>query len=83
MLQAGWREGDLLFEGTARNNTYIGTAWLNSKNCGLISYRVKGPILNDGSRVVMSGRAPRRNPVNCRVTSYFVDRLEFTLIEPQ
>lgn len=78
MQRAGAKEDDLLFEGTSDGKSYIGTAIIFNAQCGSASYRVSGPILDGGRRVVMRGRAPQLNN-DCRVSGYRQDVLTFAL----
>ncbi len=71
--------GDIVFRGRRVGFTYIGTAYLFSSRCGRIGYRVSGYITNGESRVVMTGRAPRRN-AQCQVIGYRIDSLVFDYI---
>lgn len=81
MIEAGWQDGDLLFSGEAQGETYSGIARLNSKICGVASYRVHGFISDGGSRITMKGQAPRRDRTTCQVIGYQTDVMEFILIE--
>jgi hypothetical protein len=72
--------GTLLFEGRRSENRYTGTAYLFSRNCEPIGYEVSGPVSQDQRRVVLRGKAPRRD-ANCNVTSYRDDVLRFELKE--
>jgi hypothetical protein len=76
MLLACAQPDSLLFDGVKSGNTYSGTAVLFSCECGSILYQVAGPIERDGTRVVMSGRAPMRDR-SCQITGYRDDRLVF------
>lgn len=71
--------GDIVFRGRRIGGTYTGTAYLFSSRCGRIGYRVSGYITNGESRVVMTGRAPRRN-AQCQVVGYLSDSLVFNYI---
>lgn len=81
MLEVGVVPGDLLFEGKAIGNSYVGTAYYFSRQCGKISYTVKGPILEGGKRVRMSGQLPLLDR-NCNVRGHRIDHLTFDL-DPQ
>ena len=71
--------GDIVFRGRRIGRTYTGTAYLFSSRCGRVGYRVTGYVTNGESRVVMTGRAPRRN-AQCRVIGYRIDSLVFDYI---
>jgi hypothetical protein len=81
MLQAGARPGALLFKGRSIEGSYVGTAYIFSRNCGPTAYRVSGPILDDYRTVVLQGQAPRMD-AECRVQGYFTDTLRFTFLGP-
>jgi len=59
MLEAGARPGSLLFRGEVNNGQYLGTAYIFNPHCEPIPYEVKGAILNDDERIVLTGQAPR------------------------
>lgn len=73
------RPGDVLFRGRRIGRTYTGTAYLFSSQCGRIGYRVSGYVTNGELRVVMTGRAPRRN-AQYQVIGYRIDSLVFDYI---
>jgi len=79
MIQAGAKQGTLLFTGVSSSNTYEGTAYIFRGACGQFPYHVSGPILDDGRRVALQGQAPRVNE-RCQIVGYINDHLEFTLI---
>lgn len=76
MLQAGAREGSLLFSGVSKGNQYSGTAFIYKPQCGTFPYRVSGPILDNYRRVILRGQAPRVD-ANCKIVGHFADTLEF------
>jgi hypothetical protein len=80
MLQAGARPNSLLFDGEVVDNAYSGTAYIFNKQCGQFPYSVNGPILYQGRRVEMHGRAPRVDG-HCRISGYRNDVLEFRLVQ--
>jgi TIR domain len=82
MVQAGASKGSLLFDGEFQGSSYAGTAYVFDNRCGPRTYYVVGPILDEGSRVVMRGSAPRVDH-DCQVTSYLNDTLEFKLLPGQ
>jgi hypothetical protein len=79
MLQAGAEEGSVLFKGKAVGDNYFGTAYVFSDRCGANTYNVSGPILDNGSRIILQGQAPRVDR-NCRIFGYKDDKLEFRLL---
>jgi hypothetical protein len=78
MQRAGAKKDDLLFEGTSDGKSYVGTAFIFNLQCRPTAYRVRGPILDGGRRVVMRGSAPRINN-DCQVSGHTPDTLTFTL----
>jgi hypothetical protein len=80
MLDAGARPGSLLFRGEVNNGQYLGTAYIFSLHCGPIPFEVKGPILDDDKRIVLTGQAPRVGQ-NCRPYGSYTSNLEFTRLK--
>jgi hypothetical protein len=78
MLRAGATPDSLLFDGEVVGDRYTGEAFIFKRGCGKLGYRVDGPILNDGRRVVLTGRVPRVDG-RCNVTGASNDRLVFDL----
>jgi hypothetical protein len=76
MLDAGARPGSLLFRGEINNGQYSGTAYIFNLHCGPIPFEVKGPILDDDKRIVLTGEAPRVDR-NCRTYGSYMSNLEF------
>jgi hypothetical protein len=81
MLDAGVRPGSLLFRGEANNGQYLGTAYIFNLQCGPIPFEVKGPILDDDKRIVLTGRSPRVDR-NCRPYGSYTSNLEFKRLKP-
>jgi hypothetical protein len=76
MLEAGARPGSLLFRGEVNNGQYLGTAYIFNQHCGPIPFQVKGPVLNEDERIVLTGQAPRVGQ-NCRPYGSYTSNLEF------
>ena len=76
MLDAGAHPGSLLFRGEVNNGQYLGTAYIFNLQCGPIPFEVKGPILDDDKRIVLTGQAPRVDR-NCRTYGSLTSNLEF------
>jgi hypothetical protein len=76
MLEVGARPGSLLFRGEIENGQYAGTAYIFSPHCGEIPFQVKGPILDNYERIVLTGQAPRVGR-NCRAHESHTSNLEF------
>jgi hypothetical protein len=81
MLDAGARPGSLLFRGEVNNGQYSGTAYIFNLHCGPIPFEVKGPILDDDKRIVLTGEAPRVDR-NCRTYGSYMSNLEFRRLKP-
>src|SRR5215475_5668283 len=76
MLEVGGRPGSLLFRGEIDNGQYSGTAYIFSPHCGQIPFQVKGPILDNDERIMLTGQAPRVGR-NCRANESYTSNLEF------
>jgi hypothetical protein len=81
MLDAGARPGSLLFRGEVNNGQYLGTAYIFNLHCGPIPFEVKGPILDDDERIVLTGQAPRVGR-DCRPYATYTSNLEFRRLKP-
>lgn len=73
------RTGDILFNGRRSGSKYSGTAYLFSSSCGIIGYSVIGSVSANQRRVVLRGRAPRRDST-CLIVGYTEDVLTFEFI---
>jgi hypothetical protein len=58
----------------------LGTAYIFNQHCGPIPFQVKGPVLNDDERIVLTGQAPRVGQ-NCRPYGSYTSNLEFRRIK--
>ena len=76
MMEAGARPGSLLFRGEIKNGQYVGTAFIFNAHCGQIPFQVKGPIISDEERIVLTGQA-RRVGRNCHTYGSYTSNLEF------
>jgi hypothetical protein len=76
MLEAGARPGSLLFRGEINNGQYLGTAYIFNLHCGPIRFQVKGSVLDDDERIVLTGQAPRVGQ-DCRPYGSYTSNLEF------
>jgi hypothetical protein len=76
MLEAGARPGSLLFRGQVDNGQYSGTAYLFNPLCGAIPFQVKGPILDNDERIMLTGQVPQVGR-NCRIYGSSTSHLEF------
>src|SRR5262249_60541264 len=69
------------FRGEINNGQYLGTAYIFNLHCGPIPFEVKGPILDDDERIVLTGQAPRVGQ-NCRAYESYTSNLEFRRLKP-
>jgi hypothetical protein len=81
MLEAGAKPGSLLFRGEVSNGQYSGTAYVFNLQCGQVPFNVKGAILDNGERIVLTGQAPRIGR-NCQAYGAYSTTLEFKLLQP-
>jgi hypothetical protein len=80
MLEAGAHPDSLLFSGQINNGQFAGTAYVFNAQCGQVPFEVKGPILENGGRVALTGQAPRVGR-NCQASGYYTSTLEFRLLK--
>jgi hypothetical protein len=80
MLEAGARPGSLLFRGEVNDGQYSGTAYIFNPRCGKIPFQVKGTILDNDERIVLTGQAPRLRR-NCQTYAAYTSNLEFKLLK--
>ena len=57
-----------------------GTAYLFSAHCGQVHFAVKGPILDNGEKIVLTGQVPRMGR-NCQASGEYTSTLEFKLLK--
>src|SRR5260370_35264063 len=76
MLEVGARSGSLQFRGEVNDGQYLGTAYIFNVHCGPIPFEVKGTILDDDERIVLTGQAPRVGQ-NCRTYGSYASNLGF------
>jgi hypothetical protein len=81
MMEVGARPGSLLFRGGIDNEQYSGTAYIFNPHCGQIPFQVKGPILDNDERIMLTGQAPRFGR-NCRTYESYTSNLEFRRLKP-
>jgi len=80
MLEAGAHPDSLLFRGQTNDGQFSGTAYLFNAHCGQVPFAVKGSILDNGERVVLTGQAPRVGR-NCQAYGEYTSTLEFRLLK--
>jgi hypothetical protein len=76
MFEAGARPGSLLFRGQVDNGQYSGTAYFFNPHCGAIPFQVKGPVLDNDERIMLTGQVPQVGR-NCRTYGSSTNNLEF------
>jgi hypothetical protein len=81
MLEVGARPGSLLFRGQVDDGQYVGTAYIFNPHCGAIAFQVKGPILDNDERIMLTGQAPQVGR-NCRTYGSYTNSLEFRRLKP-
>jgi hypothetical protein len=81
MSEAGARPGSLLFRGQVDNGQYSGTAYIFDPHCGAIPFQVKGPVLDNDERIVLTGQVPKVGR-NCRTYGFYTSNLEFRRLKP-
>lgn len=75
MLEAGARPDDVLFKGEINDGQISGTAYIFNAQCGKVPFRVKGPISDNGGRIVLTGQAPRIGR-NCQTSGEYTSTLD-------
>ena len=80
MLEAGAHPDDVLFKGEINDGQISGTAYIFNAQCGQVPFHVKGPILDNGGRIVLTGQAPRIGR-NCQTFGDYMSTLEFRLLK--
>jgi hypothetical protein len=79
MRDEGVTPGTLLFSGTVNGSNFEGVAYLFSARCGKRSYRVSGPVTENGGRVLMTGAAAGFNS-RCEPKGVINDVLVFNFL---
>jgi S1-C subfamily serine protease len=59
LIPFGVTRGTLAFRGFFRDGEYVGTAFTFSRECGALAFSVRGPILDNGKRILLEGRLPK------------------------
>jgi hypothetical protein len=80
MLEAGAHPDSLLFRGQITEGHLSGTAYLFNAHCGQVPFAVKGPILDNGEKIVLTGQVPRVGR-NCQASGEYTSTLEFKLLK--
>jgi hypothetical protein len=80
MLEAGAHPDALLFKGQINDGQISGTAYIFNAQCGQVPFEVKGPILDNGGRIMLTGQAPHVGR-NCQAYGNYTSTLEFRLLK--
>ena len=80
MLEAGAHPDDVLFKGEVNDGQFSGIAYIFNAQCGQVPFHVKGPMLDNGGRIVLTGQAPRVGR-NCQTLGEYTSTLEFKLLK--
>jgi hypothetical protein len=76
MFEVGARPDDVLFKGEINDGQISGTAYIFNAQCGPVPFRAKGPISDNGGRIVLTGQVPRIGR-NCQTVGEYTSTLEF------
>jgi hypothetical protein len=80
MLEAGAHPDDVLFKGEINGGQFSGIAYIFNAQCGQVPFHVKGPMLDNGGRIVLTGQAPHVGR-NCQTLGEYTSTLEFKLLK--
>jgi len=80
MLEAGAHPDSLLFKGEINDGQISGIAYIFNAQCGQVPFHVKGPVLDNGGKIVLTGQAPHVGR-NCQTTGEYISTLEFKLLK--
>jgi hypothetical protein len=80
MVEAGAHPDDLLFKGQINDGQISGMAYIFNAQCGRVPFHVKGPLLDNGGRIVLTGQAPHVAR-NCQGYGEYTSTLEFRLLK--
>jgi hypothetical protein len=80
MLEAGAHPDSLLFKGEINDGQISGIAYIFNAQCGQVPFHVKGPVLDNGGKIALTGQAPRVGR-NCQTTGEYTSTLEFKLLK--
>jgi hypothetical protein len=78
MLNAGAKQGSIVFEGSRNGNAYSGTAYIFARGCKPQGYSVSGGISDGERRITLYGQAPKVSD-GCKVQGTKDDTLVFEL----
>jgi predicted aspartyl protease len=80
LIPFGVTPGTLAFRGFSRDGEYVGTAFTFTRECGALSFQARGPILDNGERVLLAGRLPQVD-ARCQRIGSTDHELEFRLVK--
>jgi hypothetical protein len=80
LIPFGVTPGTLVFRGFSRDGEYVGTAFTFTRECGALSFQARGPILDNGERVLLAGRLPQVD-ARCQSIGSADHQLEFRLVK--
>jgi hypothetical protein len=79
MRAEGVTRGTVLFEVARSGNDLSGMAYVFSRRCGRIPFRVTGEILPDGHHIALNGNPPTALDTRCMPTAMRNDAAQFDL----
>jgi len=80
MLEAGAHPDDVLFKGELSDGQLSGTAYIFNAQCGQAPFHVRGSVLDNGGKIVLTGLGPRIGR-NCQSNGEYTSTLEFKLLK--
>jgi hypothetical protein len=80
MLEVGAHPDSLLFKGEINDGQISGIAYIFNAQCGQVPFHVKGPLLDNGGKIALTGQAPRVGR-NCQTNGEYTSTLEFRLLK--
>jgi hypothetical protein len=80
MLEAGAHPDSLLFKGEINDGQISGIAYIFNAQCGQVPFHVKGPVLDKGGKIALTGQAPRVGR-NCQTNGEYTSTLDFKLLK--
>jgi gag-polyprotein putative aspartyl protease len=80
LMPFGVTRGTLVFRGFSHDGEYVGTAFTFTRECGALSFSARGPILDNGKRILLAGRLPQVDAW-CQNIGSVDHQLEFRLVK--
>ncbi len=81
LIPFGVTRGTLAFRGVFHGEEYVGTAFIFTRECGALSFPARGPILDNGERVLLTGPLPQVDARCQNIGSVEQKLLEFRLVK--